>query len=290
MKVWIQALRAHQWAKNILIFVPMVIGQAYSDQSKLLVTLLGFGLLCAVASASYIVNDIVDLDADRAHPTKSRRPFASGELAVPTGIAVAAALIVVALLAAFALSPAFALVLAGYLAGTLAYSFYLKRIPLLDVFTIGALFTARILMGSVVVSHGQSAWLLSFSMFFFFSLALAKRHAEVMAAEQRGAINLLGRGYRAADWPLTLVFGIGAGIASIIIMLLYVANDAAPSNFYHDTGWLYVPPAAISLWLMRVWLLSHRTALDDDPVVFALKDGASWLLGLIVVGAIMLAL
>jgi 4-hydroxybenzoate polyprenyltransferase len=290
LTAWIQAIRAHQWAKNVLIFVPLVTGQAYSDPNKVLATLFGFVLLCAVASAAYIVNDIVDLETDRAHPTKSKRPFASGRLPVRAGIAVAVVLIVAALVAAVALSTAFALVLACYLAGTLAYSFCLKRVPLLDVFTIGTLFTSRILMGSVVESLEPSPWLLSFSMFFFFSLALAKRHAEVMTAQQRGSGQVLGRGYRGEDWPLTLVFGIGAGLASIVIMLLYVANDAAPSTYYQNIGWLYLAPMAITLWLMRIWLLSHRTWLDDDPVVFALKDSVSWLLGLAVAGAIVLAI
>lgn len=145
-------------------------------------------------------------------------------------------------------------------------------------------------MGSVASSQGQSPWLLSFSMFFFFSLALAKRHAEIMEAKERGAVLVLGRGYRADDWPLTLVFGITAGLSSTVIMLLYVTNDAAPSNFYREIGWLYVAPAATTLWLLRIWLLSHRMSLDDDPVVFALSDGVSWLLGLIVVAAIVLAI
>jgi 4-hydroxybenzoate polyprenyltransferase len=290
LKDWVQAIRAHQWAKNVLIFVPLMIGQSFYDLGKIEAAAAGFVLLCAIASGSYIINDIVDLEADRAHPSKNRRPFASGRLSIRAGIIVAVLAILISLLIAAKLSSAFALALAGYLAGTLLYSFSFKRVPLLDVFMIGALFTSRILMGSVVSSLDLSPWLISYSMFFFFSLALAKRHAEIMAVKERGAILVAGRGYRADDWPLTLVFGIAAGLTSIVIMILYVTNDAAPSNFYREIGWLYIAPVATTLWLMRVWLLSHRMLLDDDPVVFALSDGVSWLLGLVVVGAIVLAI
>jgi 4-hydroxybenzoate polyprenyltransferase len=172
----------------------------------------------------------------------------------------------------------------------MSYSFRLKRIPLLDVFVIGALFTSRILMGAAVSSLAQSSWLLAFSMAFFFSLALAKRHVELMRARQDSQTVVPGRGYRTEDWPLTLGFGIGAGLTSILIMLLYVTNDAAPSGFYRDIAWLYLAPAAVTLWVMRIWLLSQRAALDDDPIVFALRDPVSWGLGAVVVVALVLAI
>src|SRR5262249_10650410 len=162
--------------------------------------------------------------------------------------------------------PRLAAVLFVYLVVTSAYSFGLKRFALLDVFIIGVLFTLRVVMGTEVLGIAHSPWLLSFALAFFLSLALAKRHAEVMAAATNHAQEIAGRGYRGGDWPITLTFGVGVGLASVVIMLLYMANDAAPSGFYPQTGWLYAIPALLTLWLMRIWLLSHRELLHDDPV------------------------
>jgi hypothetical protein len=145
-------------------------------------------------------------------------------------------------------------------------------------------------MGAAVSSLGQSPWLVAFSMFFFFSLALSKPHVELMRAQQHSHTMVPGRAYRAEDWPLTLAFGIGAGLTSILIMLLYVTNDAAPSGFYHEIAWIYVAPAAVTIWILRIWLLSHRAVLDDDPVVFALCDPTSWALGVVIAAAIALAI
>jgi 4-hydroxybenzoate polyprenyltransferase/phosphoserine phosphatase len=287
---WLLAARPHQWAKNLLIFVPLIIGHAILDVPKLIATVCGFFILCLLASSTYILNDLADLDADRRHATKRYRPFASGHLSISSGLVVAAIGIAVSLGTAFFLSSSFALTLCGYLVLTMLYSFWLKRVPLLDVFVLGSLFTTRILMGAAISSLDQSSWLLAFSMCFFFSLALSKRHVELMRFRQEPQMLVSGRGYRADDWPLTLVFGIGAGLTSILIMLLYVTNDAAPSGFYHAIEWLYVAPAAVMLWILRIWLLSHRAVLDDDPVAFALRDPPSWGLGLLVAAAIALAI
>jgi 4-hydroxybenzoate polyprenyltransferase len=278
----LRALRAHQWSKNLLIFVPLFVGHGYGDPAKILATALGFVALCALASATYMVNDIADLEADRAHPTKRLRPFASGALPVAFGLAAAPIVILAALAGAYLLSPGFAAVLFAYCAVTLAYSFGLKRVPLLDVFVIGVLFTLRIVMGSEVAGLGHSPWLLAFAFAFFLSLALAKRHGEVYRAARVDVEEIAGRGYRGDDWPITLSFGIGTGLVSVVIMLLYMTNDAAPSGFYRQEAWLYAMPALVSLWLMRIWLLSHRLMLHDDPVVFALKDRVSLGLGLVV--------
>jgi 4-hydroxybenzoate polyprenyltransferase len=277
----LRALRLHQWSKNLLIFVPLFVGHVYDDTRSIIAAALGFAALCVVASATYMINDIADLDADRAHPVRRSRPFASGALPVAFGLTAAPILIAAALVGAYLLAPAFAATLLAYLVITLAYSLGLKRIPLLDVFIIGTLFTLRLVMGSAVIGIGYSPWLLSFALSFFLSLALAKRHGEVLGASRNNVEDIAGRGYRGDDWPLTLAFGIGAGLVSVIIMLLYMTNDAAPSGFYAHAEWLYAMPAIISLWLMRIWLLSNRLTLHDDPVVFALRDRASLALGLI---------
>jgi 4-hydroxybenzoate polyprenyltransferase len=286
-QAWLHALRVHQWAKNLLLFVPLFVGHAFGDPKAIVSSALGFALLCLLSSATYILNDLADLDADRAHASKRRRPFASGGLKIVHGLIAAPAMIIAALVGAFALSPPFAVALAAYFILTTVYSFGLKRIALLDVFVIGLLFTLRIVMGAEVASLPHSAWLLSFALSFFISLALSKRHGEVMSAD---AGEIAGRGYHRTDWPVTLTFGIGIGLVSVVIMLLYMTNDAAPSGFYHHPGLLYVIPALLTLWLMRIWLLSHRMELHDDPVVFALRDRVSLSLGLAVALSFYLAL
>jgi 4-hydroxybenzoate polyprenyltransferase len=276
----VRALRMRQWSKNLLIVVPLFVGHVYSDPTKIVATALGFVALCALASATYMVNDIADIEVDRVHPTKRLRPFATGALPTMFGMIAAPIIIVAALAGAYALSPGFAAALFAYLAVTLAYSSGLKRVPLLDVFVIGTLFTLRIVMGSEVAGLGHSPWLLAFAFAFFFSLALAKRHGEVLRASRIGGEEIAGRSYRGDDWPITLTFGIGVGLVSVVVMLLYMTNDAAPSGFYRQEAWLYAMPALVSLWLMRIWLLSHRLMLQDDPVVFAVKDRASLTVGL----------
>jgi len=278
-RAWLRAFRVHQWAKNLLLFVPLFTGHAFGDPRVLWTAALGFVLLCLLSSGTYIINDLADLDADRQHETKRRRPFASGNLKIAHGLVLAPLMIVAALAGAYLLAPAFALALLAYLLLTTTYSFGLKRVPLADVFAIGLLFTLRIVMGAEIAGLPHSAWLLSFALSFFISLALSKRHGEVMRAARIDVDEIIGRGYRGSDWPVTLAFGIGAGLVSIVIMLLYMTNEAAPSGFYHRAAWLYVIPAVVTLWLMRIWLLSNRMELHDDPVVFALRDRISLVFG-----------
>ncbi|MBK5960527.1 hypothetical protein CCR97_20330 [Rhodoplanes elegans] len=282
VRVWLAAMRVHQWSKNILLFVPLFVGHVFDDPHKVATAIAGFLVLSLMVSGTYLLNDISDLAADRRHPTKRRRPFASGALPLSLGLVAAPVMIAAALVAGALLSPAFALLLLLYLALTTAYSLVLKREPLTDVFVIGGLFTLRVAMGAAVLGIVQSPWLLSFALAFFVSLALAKRHAEVIRAYRADTNEIAGRGYRGDDWPLTLAFGVGAGLFSLVIMLLYLANDAAPSGFYRHTVWLYAVPVLMALWLQRIWLIAQRGELADDPVVFALQDPRSLVLGAIV--------
>jgi 4-hydroxybenzoate polyprenyltransferase len=289
LQAWLRAFRVHQWAKNLILFVPLFVGHAF-DLASLGGAALGFALLCLLSSGTYIINDIADLEADRQHGTKRLRPFASGRLKIMHGLVLAPLMIVSALAGAYLLAPSFALALAGYLVLTTAYSFGLKRAPLADVFVIGVLFTLRIVMGVEIAGLTHSPWLLSFALAFFLSLALSKRHGEVMRAARIDVDEIIGRGYRGSDWPVTLTFGIGVGLVSIVIMLLYMTNEAAPSGFYRQIGWLYAIPGVVTLWLMRIWMLSNRMELHDDPVVFALHDRISLVFGLIAAIAFYLAL
>jgi 4-hydroxybenzoate polyprenyltransferase len=290
LKVWLRAMRVHQWSKNILIFVPLIAAHAYLNPSNILAATAAFLIVCLLASATYMLNDLADLEADRLHESKRRRPFASGDLPIVFGLVVPPLLAVTALSAAYLLAPTFAAALALYLGLTLAYSFGLKKLALFDCVLISLLFMLRIVMGTEAIGIGYSPWLLSFSWAFFLSLALAKRHVEVARAADSELEQVAGRGYRGSDWPVTLAFGIGSGLVSIVIMLLYLTNDAMPSGFYSNTKWLYALPALVMTWLMHVWLLTDRMELDEDPVVFALKDPASLLLGVLTAIAFILAL
>ncbi len=277
---WRKALRIHQWSKNVLLIAPLFLAHKYVDPDAVIASAVGFFILGIVASATYIVNDLADLSADRRHRTKSARPFASGAIPVQQGLVAAPVMIIGGVAAAFALSPGFAGTLIAYLATTLAYSFGLKRVPLVDVFILGALYALRVLMGVALVGVALSPWLIAFSVFFFYSLSLAKRHAEVIAAGDKPLnAELPGRGYRPGDWPVTLAAGAASAAASIIIIVLYLTEEAFPSGVYRSPEWLWATPALMTLWTQRIWLLAHRGELDDDPVAFAVKDRASLLLG-----------
>jgi 4-hydroxybenzoate polyprenyltransferase len=286
---WLRALRLHHWSKNLFVFVPILLGHLYGDVSKLAASAAAFLLLGLLVSAGYLINDLADIEADRRHKSKRQRPFASGRLSPRAGIAAAIVLAAVAFAGAAFVSRGLATVLVAYFILTVGYSLWLKTVALVDVAAIATMLTLRIAAGGAAIGTGQSAWLLSFSGAFFLSLALAKRHSELMQATHAGPGPIAGRGFHSEDWPLTLAFGVGAGLASIVIMLLYLANDAAPSGFYPHQGWLYAVPGIVLIWLMRVWVLSHRRELHDDPVIFALKDPASLLLGAVTVGAFALA-
>ncbi len=290
LRDWLSALRLHQWAKNLLIFVPLFLGHVAGDPHAVARTFAGFLAFGVVASATYLINDLADLTADRLHPTKRFRAIAAGRISAAQAAFAALAMILAGFAAAFALKPAFAAAIGAYLTVTLAYSFRLKRAPMVDVAAIGGLFTLRVVMGTVLNDLAPSPWLLSFSACFFYALALAKRHVEVMRARARNLDKVRGRGYASADWPLTLGFGVAAAMASIVVMLLFVAEAAGQSGAYQSPHWLYVAPACVFLWVQRIWLLSHRMELDDDPIVFALKDRQSYVLGAIIAVGFVLAL
>ena len=288
---WLRAIRLHQWAKNLLLFVPLVLGHRVADAEALLSVTLGFIAMGLVASGTYLLNDLSDLEADRIHETKRNRPIASGIIGAGTALVTAAVLIGAGLVGAVVLSVPFAGLIALYIAMTTAYSLYFKKVPMFDVFVLGTLYTLRLFMGMVLVDAPPSPWLLVFALFFFFSLSMAKRHVEIIkAAHVLPADELIkGRGYKPSDAPLTLVFGVAANLAAILILFLYIVNDAYPVDAYRNPGWLWLIGFFVFLWSSRIWLLSHRAELDDDPVAFAIKDPVSWLLGLLVLGLFALA-
>ena len=290
---WLAAIRLHQWSKNALMLVPLLLGHRFADPHALLRVLAAMLLISLAASGTYILNDLSDLEADRLHAKKWRRPFASGRLQPLSGLLAAAFLIIGSLAMAALLSWICMALIATYVVVSLTYSLRLKSVPFLDTSIIAGLFTLRLILGIEMAQVLYSPWLISFAGFFFFSLALAKRHVEVMQASEAGgsaAASLARRGYLPEDWPLTLAFGVAAAFASLQIMILFVADDARPSHLYAHPFRLYLVPSGIALWLMRIWFLAHRKRLSHDPVIFALRDPVSWLLGAYTLAIVMAAL
>jgi 4-hydroxybenzoate polyprenyltransferase len=287
---WIKSLRLHQWAKNLVVLVPVVLGWRQLTPASLMTALVMTGLLCLVASLTYVVNDIADLASDRKHWSKRRRGFASGALPVREGLIVALFALPLICVTGLVFAPLAGVCLLLYALVTLGYSFAWKRIPLLDAFIIALLFTIRIMIGIAAAHLPPSAWLLTFSMFFFFALALAKRHTEILRAVEHNMHKLEGRGYQAGDESLTLAFGSAASMASILIVVIYLVEEVFAREIYSTPEWLWVAPIAIFLFCCRIWLLSHRGRMTDDPVAFALRDRVSWGLGVFVAVGILLAL
>jgi 4-hydroxybenzoate polyprenyltransferase/phosphoserine phosphatase len=304
LKAWPKAIRLHQWAKNLLIFVPLILAHAWAPGLLAGATLafLSFGLC---ASATYIINDLLDLEADRQHPRKRRRPFASGDLSALAGIFVVvlflAASLALALLvphAIAALSPQllylikphyFLLWLGVYLVTTLAYSLRLKRTVLVDVIILSGLYTIRIIAGSAASGIAVSTWLGSFSIFFFLSLAFVKRFAELENLRKRGGVSAGGRGYHVTDIEQLRSFGSASGYASVVVLTLYISTLDAAHLYQHTRRlWLLVP--VLLLWISRLWLKASRGHLNEDPVVYAITDRRSLFLGLVVVAIVLSAL
>ncbi len=275
-KAAIRALRPHQWAKNVLLLVPLAAMHRLADPVLLAMAFLGFLAFCATASSAYLLNDLLDLEADRAHPRKRSRPFASGRLSIPAGVAMLAGTLVVAVALAWEMPPWFQVSLGAYLALTLAYSFGLKRIAMVDVVSLAALYTMRIVAGGFAVSAPASFWLLALSMFLFFSLAMVKRFAEITALAGEAMHTTPGRGYIHADEAVLLAMGGGSGLMSVLVLALYMNGETVTTLYSHPAFlWLLCP--LLLYWIARIWLIAARGRMDDDPVLFALRDRTSWL-------------
>jgi len=284
-KAVLRMLRAHQWLKNSLIGVPMVLSHEYLNLPMVAACILAFVSFSAAASAIYIVNDFTDLAADRRHATKRTRPFASGELSIPFGIASVGVLLAVSIAAAALLPVLFWLVLAAYLVVTTAYSFGLKRMLLVDVFTLAGLYTMRIIAGAAATGTDVSFWLLAFSIFFFLSLALVKRFVELDGTALSRGARLAGRGYRPEDIDIVAQAGVASAFASALVLALYIDSTSVRELYPHP--WMIWPLAPIVLYLtLRIWVLARRGEMHDDPIVFIATDWRSQTVS--AVGAVLL--
>jgi 4-hydroxybenzoate polyprenyltransferase len=273
-----KALRLHQWAKNLLVFLPFLLAHSFRAASAL-TALAAFFCFSLTASATYIFNDLLDLEQDRAHLNKRNRAFAAGDLSVTAGVATSLLLAAVALLAAAYLPRTFLVYLLLYLVTTLTYSVALKRIVLVDVVILSSLYTIRMLAGAAATRTPISPWLAAFSVFLFFSLAMVKRFSELQNLHARGVVPTNGRGYLLSDTEQLRSFGTSSAYASIVIFALYISGQNVAALYHHPNRMWLITPLMI-LWLSRVWLLASRGLLDEDPVVFALTDRMSLLLGL----------
>lgn len=288
LMTFLKGLRVHQWLKNFLVLVPLLAAHRVSGAQGFVQAGLAFLAFSFCASAVYVLNDLLDLESDRQHIRKRKRPFASGSIPVAQGIAMVPVLLAVAISLAWSLPPAFGVVLAIYFVVTLAYSLRLKRQVIVDVMLLAALYTMRIIAGAAATGIVPSFWLLAFSMFIFLSLAIVKRYSELWVTLQQQKQTAAGRGYAVSDLPVLASLGAGAGMAAVMVLALYI-NDPETARLYPARMWLWLVPPAILYWVSRVWLKTCRGEIDDDPVVFAVKDWQSLLIGVLLALCFVLA-
>jgi 4-hydroxybenzoate polyprenyltransferase len=286
---YLRALRPHQWLKNSLVFLPMLASHQL-DRATSTASLLAFLSFSMVASAVYVVNDLIDLSADRAHPRKRNRPFASGAIPVAHGVLMALGLVIIGGFVAGLVNLEFPLVMAGYFILSTAYSVCFKKQIILDICVLAGLYTIRIIAGGVAASVALSEWLLAFSAFFFLSLAAVKRQAELVDSASREKLGASGRGYKTDDLPIVSMIAIGAGYLSVLVLALYVNSPIVVSLYAHPKA-LWGVCAVLLYWLTRTVMVAHRGQMHDDPVVYAAKDPVSQLcllfvLGFVVVGVL----
>lgn len=287
-RAWLRALRVEHWLKNLLIFAAIPAAQQYATPAAWISAATGFVLLCAIASAHYLLNDLADLASDRAHAGKRARPFAAGALPISAALSLAPALLSVAHSLSFLLSGGFGSAALAYSVLTLAYSIALKRILFADALVIGVLFTLRVTMGAALIGVVMSPYLTLFSLLFFTSIALAKRHAEVGAKREAGAAAVPGRSYGVRDGPLVLLAGVIAAFGAVAVLVLY-ASDPTPMARFAAPAWLWLLPAVFAAWLARIWLICRRGEMGEDPLLFATRDGWSWALAAALAAAYTLA-
>jgi 4-hydroxybenzoate polyprenyltransferase len=285
LKLLAKALRVHQWAKNVLVFIPVIASHQITDKTLLLQAGVAFLSFSFSASAVYILNDCLDLSSDRRHPRKKNRPFASGHLSIPFGLLLALGSLLAGVLLALVLPQPFLLVLAAYLLLTTGYSFYLKQFVLLDVIVLAQLYTVRVYGGGAATGVTPSHWLLTFSLFLFLSLALVKRFTELRLASESEGKELHGRGYWVTDQEHISSIGSASGLLAVLVLALYISSKEVLLLYSHsEVLWLICP--VMLYWISRVWMLAYRNRMDDDPVVFAVRDPKSYVMAAII-GAIL---
>ena len=285
---WASMLRLHQWVKNLLIFVPLVTSFQFLNVSKVVALVQGFLAFSLTASATYVANDIWDLQNDRSHPRKRHRSIASGSISIVAGAIGACLLLGAGLALAWTISKPFAGVLVGYLTLTIAYSWILKAVVLLDVLILSLLFALRIVAGSVLASAPVSTWLFGFSVFMFISLALVKRAGELVTLERLGMSATSGRDYRVTDLNILLPLGVGTALSAIVVFCLFISAPETQVR-YQSPELLWLVAFGLVYWSARLWVKVSRGEMHDDPIVYAAKDRNSRIMIVAIVGLVVLA-
>ena len=286
---YFRALRPQQWLKNILVLVPLFAAHLFTEPILLLRTIIAFVAFCCCASSGYLINDLCDLPADRRHPSKRLRPFASGRLPLAFGLATAPALVTLGCLLAWLLSWLSMGFLLLYLALTIAYSFRLKNVVLLDVFLLATFYTLRIIAGGLAAEVALSVWLLAFSMFLFLSLAFIKRYAELVIMRSVDGERAKARSYELSDADLLVSKGTASGYAAVLVLSLYIASGSVKVLYStHQVLWLVCP--LLLYWIGYLWLVAHRGSMYHDPLVFAVRDRTSRILILLMLAAALIAI
>lgn len=279
----IKALRPHQWVKNVLLFLPLLMAHQLGDRTAWTAAVLAFVCLSLAASGVYVTNDLLDVESDRQHPTKRLRPFAARELSMGAGLVMGPGLFAAAFVIAWLfLPPLFVAALALYVVTSSSYSLRFKRVMSLDVLVLAGLYALRIVAGGLATGIDVSPWLLAFSMFFFLSLAVMKRYTELDRLLEAGAsLSQSRRGYKGMDMEVLRSVGPMSGYLAVLVFVLYINSDKVVSLYSHpDFLWLIAP--LMLYWITRIWILAHRRQVDDDPIVFAVRDPMSYLVGLLV--------
>lgn len=279
LRAWLKALRLHQWLKNLLVFVPVLAAHRFLEAESVSKAVLAFFAFGISASSVYIINDLLDMQVDRLHPRKRNRPFASGALSALSGVVGGLLLAASGFGLSLLVSPAFTFVLCVYYVLTLAYSFKLKRVVVIDVVLLAGLYTVRIIAGAAAIGSILSFWLLAFSVFIFLSLALVKRFAEVHALMRKGGEKAAGRDYHVEDLPIIASLGSSAGYLAVLVLAMYI-NSPESLALYASPKVLWALCPIFLYWTSRIWFITARGEMHDDPVVFAVRDGVSQLVGI----------
>ena len=281
LRIWLRAIRIQQWVKNTLLFVPVITAHEVLNPEALFAGILAFLSFSTCASATYLINDLLDLDADRHHHKKKFRPFAAGTIEIQRGLLVITGLMIVGLGLALWLPAGFQLALATYLVATLLYSLSLKRVASLDVILLAGLYTLRIIAGAFATGIQLSFWLLAFSMFIFLSLALVKRVAELIEVRKQEDIanesagKLRGREYATEDIAVLLSLGSSSGYLAVLVLALYI-NSEEVFTLYRGPEFLWLITPLLLLWVTRLWVVTSRGYMEEDPIYYAVKDPETW--------------
>lgn len=272
----IKAFRVYQWLKNLLLFVPIVTSHSISSVDLLVKTVIAFMAFGFIASTGYIINDLMDLDSDRSHPRKKLRPLASGKLSIQSGILISLVLFATGMWAAYFISISFLIILLLYFVLSVAYSLHIKKIVMYDVFLLASFYTIRVISGGIVTGIPISFWLIAFSIFIFLSLAFVKRYSEISQITLIESIENRRRDYSPNDVPLLQIMGVASGFMSVIVFSLYI-NSPDVGLLYNNPKILWFLSFLLLFWISRIWLITTRGSMTDDPIIYAVKDPSSYL-------------